>query len=200
MIKAAIFDLDDLMIDSLDLHIRVDDATFKELGYDLKTIPYAISKKFVGKRVLDNIISIKNYFHILDEVITVEEIFKRRNNLLFEYLKIKGNIKPMKGLYKSLEFIKKKNLLLALVTSGTKEYLNIILKNLDLESVFNLKITGDLVKNGKPNPECYLLAKKLLDIGDFEGFVLEDSETGIESAIKAKLIAIGVPSPRLSQK
>jgi beta-phosphoglucomutase len=195
MIKTVIYDLDDLMVDSLPLHIKANKRLFEELGYDLSVIPENELKKFVGQRVEDFLRAVKKILKIPDEVATLEQILKRKEEIFSEILRKKG-IQSSKGLFESIKFFQLTGLKMTLVSSGIKSYIKAILDHLNLQSVFDLIISGDQVRNGKPNPECYLLAKKKLRIKDFEGIVLEDAESGIESALSAKLIAVGVPAPR----
>lgn len=200
MIKAAIYDLDDLMIDSLEIHLKATKETLKELGYDFDRISISEKqrKRFVGMRVKDIIREYKKYFKIPDKKATVDQIFQRREEIFLKMMEKKESILSMKGLFESIKFLKQLGLKLALVSSGTKAYIQLVLHHLNLKKTFELVVSGEDVKQGKPNPECYLLAKRKLNINDFEGFVLEDAQSGIEAALGAKLIAIGVPSPRKS--
>ena len=51
--------------------------------------------------------------------------------------------------------------------------------------MFDAILTGEDVKEGKPNPEVYLSAMKMLDVTPNETIVFEDSDIGIAAAVNA---------------
>ena len=56
--------------------------------------------------------------------------------------------------------------------------------NIDTE-IFDLILTGEDVKEGKPDPEVYITSMKALNVKPNETIVFEDSDIGIEAAVKA---------------
>ena len=79
----------------------------------------------------------------------------------------------------------------AIVTSGTKDVAASRLQsaNLPMPGVF---VTADDVRNGKPDPEPYLLAAKALDVLPGKCVVIEDAPAGIEAAHSAGMQAIAI--------
>src|SRR5581483_3082305 len=66
--------------------------------------------------------------------------------------------KEIPGAIKFLYDLKKQNIITALVTSGSMQRVNVVIKHFHLDECFNTFVTGGDIRHGKPNPECYLLA------------------------------------------
>jgi HAD superfamily hydrolase (TIGR01509 family) len=80
----------------------------------------------------------------------------------------------------------------ALVTMSWESLASAVLKNLPTPS-FTAVITGDVVSHGKPHPEPYLAAARLLGV-DLEACIaIEDSPPGVASAMAAGIPTIAVP-------
>ena len=89
-------------------------------------------------------------------------------------------------LLSTLKFAKLNCIKVALATTARFVNIMTVLKthNIDTE-IFDLILTGEDVKEGKPNPEIYLTAMKALNVKPEETIVFEDSDIGIEAAVKA---------------
>jgi len=80
----------------------------------------------------------------------------------------------------------------ALVTMSWESLAAAVLKNLP-ENSFTQVITGDVVSHGKPHPEPYLAAARLLDVDLGACIAIEDSPPGVASAVAAGIPTIAVP-------
>ncbi|MEO8095326.1 MAG: HAD family phosphatase [Pseudolysinimonas sp.] len=58
---------------------------------------------------------------------------------------------------------------------------------------FDAIVSGDQVSHGKPDPECYLLAARLLGVAPRNSVAIEDSEYGVAAAFAAGMATIAVP-------
>ena len=76
----------------------------------------------------------------------------------------------------------KNNYKYALVSSSGHKLIDKYIKHLDLFKKFNIIITGDDVKKGKPNPDGFLLAINKLNSNVDNSLVIEDSKNGILAA------------------
>jgi len=190
MIKAVIYDMDDLMVNSNPLHIQASEKVFRKYGIDLEKIPQNIRSGFIGMRVADILRFVVDYFNL---VLDFEKLRKQRSKIFFSL--VAKELKAMPGLMQSLEFFKKNNFKIALASSGTKEYINLVLKKFKLAKYFDVVVSGDDVKFGKPDPETYLIACKKLQIMPKKIIVLEDASKGIEAAKTAGCICIAVKNP-----
>jgi HAD superfamily hydrolase (TIGR01509 family) len=81
----------------------------------------------------------------------------------------------------------------ALVTMSWRRFADDVLRGLP-EAWFSVVVTGDEVSNGKPHPEPYLRAAALLGVEPGHTVAIEDSPTGVRSALAAGCRTIGVPN------
>lgn len=186
MIKAIIYDLDDLMVDSNFLHIESWEI-LKEYGHSLSEIPLEKQSHYIGMRVID---ITEDIVKTLNIKATVKEVFEKRNKIFLDLAK--NNLEMMPGLIYSLELFKNNNYKIALASSGVKEYIDMVLDKFGIRKYFDRVITGDDVKKGKPDPETYALACAKLGFNSDECVVLEDAANGVRAAKGAgcKCIAI----------
>jgi len=190
MIKAIIYDLDDLMVNSNPLHIEAWDILLSKFNYKLDDLPKEFHSKFIGMRVID--IS-KEIIKALNLNVEIESFYKERINIFLELVREK--VGAMSGLLNSLKLVKEKGLKIAIASSGTKEYIQLILSKFDINDYFDTVVSGDDVKIGKPDPETYLVIAKKLGFKAEECLVLEDATAGIESAKAAGCKCIAVRNP-----
>lgn len=80
----------------------------------------------------------------------------------------------------------------ALVTMSWKRFSDEVVNCLPTGS-FTVSVTGDEVTRGKPHPEPYLLAAERLGVRADQCVAIEDSPTGVRSALAAGCHVIGVP-------
>ena len=100
--------------------------------------------------------------------------------------------KEIKGSVAFLHTLKKKGYKVGLVTSSLIEKIQIALKRMGLETVFDTIVTADRVTKGKPDPMGYLLAAKDLGAEPQECVVFEDAFTGIQAGTTAGMRVIGL--------
>lgn len=84
---------------------------------------------------------------------------------------------------------------LALATMSYRPEVLRILFALEITDEFDLILTREDVKKGKPDPEIYLLAAEKLDIPANECLVVEDSANGVQAAVAAHMAVVAVSTP-----
>ncbi len=104
----------------------------------------------------------------------------------------KGKIQAVAGLEKFLDYLEENGKKIALVTSADIKNTLFVLKDLNLESRFQIRVMGEDVKNGKPHPEPFLLGATRVGILASECLVFEDSLIGVRSGVAAGARVIGV--------
>lgn len=187
-IKAIIYDMDGLLVDSEILHQEAERTSLLKYGFRREDLPQEIIGDFVG-RTLDEVADITCRFFGLDDrkgyIRTRKEEF---------YKLIDERLELMAGAMKSLELFKKNGLKIALGTSATKEYAKIVLKKFSIGGYFDALVTAEDVTKGKPEPEPYILAADKLGVKPSECVVLEDASNGIKAAKAAGCRCIAVPN------
>ena len=187
MIKAAIYDLDDLMVNSITLHEKAWDVLLATYSLHTSDIPEDLRSSFVGRRVIDIADEIISYFHL---PVNPKDFYQQRQQIFLKL--VADQLQTMPGLVESLELFRNNGMKIALASSGMVEYINLVLKKFDIEKFFDIIITGDDVQKGKPDPETYHIACQKLGLPPTDCLVLEDATAGIASAKAAgcKCIAI----------
>lgn len=100
-----------------------------------------------------------------------------------------NEVSAFPGMIQLLQFLKKLEIKLAIVTNNSRESLDMGLKHLEIETIFDFTITRDDVSETKPNPEGLLKALNTLDVAPREALYVGDTGNDIKAAKSA-----GVPS------
>ncbi|RYG75253.1 HAD family hydrolase [bacterium] len=92
--------------------------------------------------------------------------------------------------------LKSMNLKLALATSSVSALILPFLKRHDIEKYFDAIVTGEMVKNGKPHPDIYLLAAEKVGVDARNAIVVEDALAGLQAGRSAGAVTIAIPDAR----
>jgi HAD superfamily hydrolase (TIGR01509 family) len=121
-----------------------------------------------------------------------ENIIKEVNSRRQLYIQEKIlELKPLLGIKKILEQLNSKYIIG--LTTGSKS--NVVKKFLQYHNIkryFSVITTGEHFKSSKPDPECYLITLKELNIKPSETIIVEDSEAGIIAGKKAGCKVFGL--------
>ena len=190
MIKAAIYDLDNLLVNSHDLHIQSSEQVLKNYGVSNKNLPESLHKRFTGMKIIEIYHSIVDHFNMSVKPETLEY---SKEKIFLELAREKLELLP--GVARSLWVFHEEKIRLAMATSGSRPYVQLVLDKFNLRSDFEVIITGDSVHKGKPDPETFTLAVNKLELEPKDCLVLEDATMGVQSAKAAGCLCIGVKNP-----
>jgi len=183
MIKAVIFDMDGVIVDSEPINYEVIRITFEKAGVKIS------KKEFIEEWVVKGTGSreaIKRH----DIKMSLEDLQKIKKKIYLDVLKRKVKLKP--DAKRTIINLHKKYKL-ALASQGHRYNVDIIVKKFKLSKFFQAIIGKQDVNKGKPNPEIFLKASKELKVKPEECLVIEDTEKGIIAAKRAGMICIAVP-------
>ena len=110
-----------------------------------------------------------------------------------EYINKYGVVKFKEGAKELLDFLKAKNVKIALATGTSRPSVEHHIKEVNSEHYFLAMVCGNEVQNGKPAPDVFLEAARQIGESPENCFVFEDSENGIKAAVQAGMKAIGIP-------
>lgn len=199
MIRASFFDLDETLVNAEHAHKIATEKAFAYFGYDYVEVRKKSPTYFsVGKRVYDNLKSRRDGAGITEQEIPMDTLQTVRENYFLELMQKEAILMP--GSLQTLCLMKEHNITTAIVSSGTKKYIDIFIETFHLKAYVNFEIAGDDVANGKPDPECYRKAyeKALITIPDLqtnECLVFEDTEAGVTAGKNAGMKVVLIPTP-----
>ena len=185
-IKAVIFDMDGIILDTETLLEKYRRAAAKEFGFEMSREQALELRSLAGEYASP---LLKKYF---GEGFDYAVVRNRRKQLMEEDIAQNG-LKKKKGAEEALEYIKKLGLKRALATATDIERAEKYLKKVELYDKFDCVCCGPMVKHGKPSPDIYLLAAEKLGLSPEECAAVEDSPNGITSAYRAGMKPIMVP-------
>jgi HAD superfamily hydrolase (TIGR01509 family) len=185
-IKLIIFDMDGLMFDTERLASR----HWKEAGIKFN---YKIDDEVFKETIGLNIIKTEEiYRKHYGAGFPFEKIKNEKINMAENYILSKGV--PLKeGIHELLEYIKEKQLKIALATSTNRNKTELLLNLSNTKKYFDIITCGDEIINGKPDPEIFLKTSQKINCQSINCIVLEDSENGIIAAYKAGMLPIMIP-------
>lgn len=188
-IKAVIFDLDGLLIDSEPVWWKA----YEILCKNHKIIPDDyVAKSCHGMGLRECIEVYKKKLGLKGDT---RKLLKEFRDIFYGLALSKVNVKLLDGVRKVLENYKNKQL--AVATGGhTGKMAFKLLKKTQIDSFFEKVISSDDVKKGKPDPDVYLETARQLKVKPPECLVLEDAPNGVLAGKAAGMTVYGVNKDR----
>jgi HAD superfamily hydrolase (TIGR01509 family) len=185
-LRAVVFDLDGLLVNTEDLYAEAGETVLRRRG---KTYDAELREKMMGRPVVDAL-QLMIDCHTLPD--TIDDLMCECKTVLDDLMA--KSLAPMPGVERLLNALDAANIPIAVATSATPEYADYVLSTLGLKPRFKFILTAADIRHGKPNPQVYLLAAKRLGIEPREMMVLEDSGNGCRAAVDSGAYAVAVPN------
>lgn len=189
--KAIIFDMDGLMVDSERLYQQAQEEITRHFN---KLLPEKTRLKMMGRKPLE---SMKILEEALDISTDAVRLLEMQNDVMRE--KYKNDLVPLPGLNHIIDAFYGK-LKMAISTGAQEEFLDIVVDQLEIRNKFDVLQASDEIEQGKPHPEIYLKTCKKLGLNPGECIVLEDSLNGVLAGKEAGCYVIAVPSEYTKQE
>jgi len=189
MLKAVIFDMDGVIIDSEPTHMKLENDTYKKLGIEVTGDEHL---SFVGATSQYMWEVLKNKYKLNQ---TLEELVEYERSIYFKYLNSEEcEISLIDGVKELIEELHKNGVKLAIASSSPLNVIEAIAKKFKIEKYFETFVTGDYVKRSKPEPDIFLYASQKLGVSPENCIVIEDSHNGVRAAKKAGMKCVGLNS------
>ncbi len=191
-IKAALFDLDGVIVDTAKYHYLAWKRLASELGFVFTTKDNERLKGVSRMRSLEILLEVGGLLGRFSEEEMVQ-MATRKNEWYVSYISKMDESEILEGTVECLKGFRALGIKTALGSASKNAML--ILNNLKLTPLFDAIIDGTRVSKAKPDPEVFLLGAKEVFVDPKDCVVFEDAQAGLEAARNAgmKAIAIGKP-------
>lgn len=194
-VKACIFDLDGVIVDTAKYHYIAWRNIARDLGFEFTEMHNERLKGVSRMRSLEILLEVGGIQ--LDQE-TKEALAERKNKEYLEYIMRMTPDEILPGAREFLEEVRLVGLRTALGSASRNSMT--ILNRLKITGLFDAIIDGNKVTKAKPDPEIFLKGAEELGIHPRHCVVFEDAEAGIEAALAAGMKCIGIGDPRILGK
>lgn len=189
---AVIFDMDGVIADSEYLNVKAKHLILKHEGIE---VDWHYHDQYFGTTHEFMWTKMKQEFNLKQDVsYYIQKWVKTRKELMN-----KEGIQPMPGVINLIHKLQERQISLAVASSSLKEDIMENMKAFQIEDCFQAFVSGSECKNGKPDPEIFLKAAKMLGKEPKDCVVVEDSTAGVQAAKAAGMKCVGY-APRQAVK
>ncbi len=195
MIKACIFDLDGVLVDTAHYHFLAWKRLAKEFDYELTE---EINQQLKGVSRMKSLEIVMKHANVSLTEQKKQALADRKNGWFTDYV---HKMKPEElypGVKELFSMLRKDKIRIALASSSKNA--QTILSILGIQHEFEAVVDGNMILHSKPDPEIFLLAAKKLGLNPADCIVFEDAEAGVEAALAAGMKCVGVGSPAQLKK
>lgn len=185
--QAALFDLDGVLVDSGPYHLQSWQELFREVRQEFTEAQFRRVFGLRSEAIVRRLLGPLPAEEVRRLAARKEELYRAA---------IVGRIQGVPGAVDLVRRLEKEGLGLAVVTSTPRANVELILRSLGLADAFATIVNGEDVRQGKPDPEGFLLAAQRLGVAPAGCVVLEDAPAGIRAAKAAGMRSIGVATTR----
>ena len=187
-IKACLFDLDGVIVDTAKYHYLAWRKLANELGFDFTEEQ---NERLKGVSRMDSLNILLEIGKVSLDEETKIKLAEKKNNCYLEYITKINKSEVLPGVEDFIKSLKENGIKVALGSASKNAVL--ILKNIEMINYFDVIIDGTKIAKAKPDPEVFLAGARELNIPAENCVVFEDAEAGIEAAKNGgmKTIAVG---------
>lgn len=188
MLKACIFDLDGVIVDTAKYHYIAWKDLAEKLGFEFTHEHNERLKGVSRMRSLDILLTI-GQISPLSEAEKLD-MAREKNELYVSYIKQMQKDEILPGVEAFLSTLREQGIKIALGSASKNA--GLILERLDLTEWFDVVVDGTHVSAAKPDPEVFLKGCEALGVAPAETIVFEDAEAGVEAALAGGMQCVGV--------
>ncbi|MGQ7869558.1 HAD family hydrolase [Sunxiuqinia sp. sy24] len=187
-IKAVIFDMDGVLVDSEAHHVRIERQLFDRFELAISPEEHVNYMGTAMDVMWATIIRNKGLKLSLDKIVEATYAESR------DYFSQLKEIPPFPGLLSVLVKLQEKQVPVAVASSSSAAVIEVIMEKSGLKRYFKQVVSSELVGKSKPAPDVFLHAASLLRVDPDACLVIEDSTNGIKAAKAANMSCIAYRS------
>ena len=188
MLKAVLFDMDGVIVDSEPLHRKAYYTMFKDVKID---VTEELFTSFTGQATYTICERLVNEFNLAHNPTELVQLKRSHFKYLFENDK---SLQLIDGVLDLIKDYHRNGLKLVLASSASLPNINRVFDRFDLNKYFTDKLSGADLKASKPHPEIFINAAAASGFGITECMVIEDSTNGMKAANKAGIFCVAYKS------
>ncbi|MBC8026126.1 MAG: hexitol phosphatase HxpB [Steroidobacteraceae bacterium] len=188
MFRAAIFDMDGLLIDSEPYWQASEREVFGSVGIDITDEMAAITAPMTPRQVTEHWYGVRPWSGR-----SIEEVENAVIARVADHVRTRGAALP--GVFDALALCARQGWRVALASNSPAMLCHLVLEVLGIAPAFHAVVSAEEVERGKPDPAIYQLAARKIGAAPEDCLVFEDSPTGVRAARAAGMRVIAIPSP-----
>jgi beta-phosphoglucomutase len=190
LIKAVIFDLDGVIVDTARYHFLAWKRLADELGIKFTE---ADNERLKGVSRIRSMEILMELGGITLSQHEKEQLANKKNAWFVDYVERMLPEEIFPGVTALITTFKQHGMRIALASSSKNA--KTVIQLLRIEHLFEVVVDGTMVVHSKPDPEIFLLAATKLGVEPKECLVFEDAEAGVEAALAAGMHCVGIGTP-----
>ena len=193
MIKAIIFDMDGVIVDTEFQDFRIQQEFIKKENPSINQIKTNFDE-LIGQSYNMLYETLRKFIGSNDSLNEIKRRFEAYNAIAYESINYQQLFR--KELLPILKWAKSKGVLLAVASSSTYEHIIEVLNSCNIKNYFDVIYSGEFVEESKPNPAIYLNTLEKLNVSANQEITIEDSYYGISAAKAAGITTIAYKEMR----
>ncbi len=194
MVKAVLFDMDGVIIDTEPLHRKAYFKMFEDVGIQVSEALYT---SFTGMATLPICEQLCDEFQLKREPKELVQIKRKHFKQLFQ---TDTSLQLLPGVLELIQDYVANGLTLVVASSASMENINRVFDRFDLNQYFKGKVSGADLAQSKPHPEIFEKAAVLAETPKEHCMVIEDATNGIKAAHAAGIYCVAYRSLHSTQQ
>lgn len=188
MLKAVLFDMDGVIVDTEPLHHKAYFGMFNTLKINVSEAHY---QTFTGQSTINVCKSLCKHFKLQNNP---EELVQIKRHIFKDLFKNDPDLQLIDGVLDLIKDYHENGLTLVLASSASMGTIESVFNRFELDQYFLAKLSGADLKASKPHPEIFIKAAEVSGYNKNNCLVIEDSTNGIKAANAANIFCVGYKS------
>ena len=188
MLKAVLFDMDGVIVDTEPLHRKAYHKMFNDVNIE---VDFALYESFTGQSTINICKRLVEHFSLDDSPEYLMSLKRKHYKYLFEH---DDELALIDGVLDLIKEYHANGIKLVVASSASMNGINQIFEKFDLNKYFIGKFSGADLEKSKPHPEIFLKAAAHTGYHKSNCMVIEDSTNGIKAAHAAGIFCVGFKS------
>ncbi|MEO8933464.1 MAG: HAD-IA family hydrolase [Xanthomarina sp.] len=188
MLKAVLFDMDGVIVDTEPMHRKAYYGMFDSLKLAVSDKQF---QSFTGQSTINVCRNLCDYFKLANNP---EELVQIKRDIFKDLFKNDPELHLIDGVLELIKDYYDNNLTLVLASSASMGTIESVFNRFDLDQYFLTKLSGADLKASKPHPEIFINAAKASGHAKNNCIIIEDSTNGIQAAHAAEIFCVGYRS------